>query len=341
MSTTLARWFGRAVLPAFAAVPILSGCEAPDVQERAEEEASQEEEEAALGASGLGVVLPEDVEPPEPGDDPRSFFDDIHPLEGEVQRVTFASDGRRLLMGHLPPEGEDMMIYQMEGTEEGWEQPAPVPIEQADGAESPAISPDDAYLMYASTQDYEHEEIGHYNVWMASEAGEGWSTPVPPPGLNTLTMDSDPSLSGDGNLTFVSERDEQGLDIFVAELEAGRFQEVENLGDDVNAAADDRYPFFHPEEAFILFSSDRDNPGGPQDLYITYREDGDWSEAEPLEGLNTDEDEYAPTLSPGGEYLFFNRGDEDVYWVHVEAAGVELPEPEEEVADEDEEEAGG
>lgn len=340
MSTTLTRWFGRGALPAFAAVPILAGCEAPDLQERAEEQAEEAEEEGLLGAPGLGVLLPDGVEAPGPQDEAEPFFDAFYPLEGPVHRVTFSSDGQQLIMAYEAPEGDQPMIYQMAGDEQGWDQPTPVPIDQDGGAESPAMSPDDAYLMWASTQEWEHENIGHYNVWMASGSPGAWGRPVPPPGLNTLTMDADPSLSGDGNLTFASERDGQGLDIFVANLEGGRFQDIENLGDEINSPADDRYPFFHPDEAFIVFSSDRDNPGGAQNLYITYNEGGEWTEAEPLDAVNTDASEHAPTLAPGGEYLFFNRGDEDVYWVHAEAAGIELPgDPVAE--EEDDEQVGG
>jgi hypothetical protein len=62
-------------------------------------------------------------------------------------------------------------------------------------------------------------------------------------------------------------------------------------------------------------------------LYVSYFRDGVWTEAMPINGVNTWEFEYTPVLSPDGKYLFFARlglTTSSIYQIDLSATGINL-----------------
>ena len=86
-----------------------------------------------------------------------------------------------------------------------------------------------------------------------------------------------------------------------------------NMGDGLNSSANDYGPTLSAANDVLLFTSKRhkrkqglkevDN----EDLMISYRQDDDWSTAEPLEGINSPYNEGSACLSPDGNTVYFAR----------------------------------
>ena len=114
-----------------------------------------------------------------------------------------------------------------------------------------------------------------------------------------------------------------GIGIYRAEFINGEYTEPKPLPSSINKADFLNWtPFIAPDESYLLFSSncqDPDNDWG--DLYISLRlADGSWTNPANLgEAVNSPGQERFPMLSPDGKYLFFTRPTaeyhQDVFWV--------------------------
>ena len=86
-----------------------------------------------------------------------------------------------------------------------------------------------------------------------------------------------------------------------------------NMGDGINSPSGDYGPTLSAGNDALLFTSKRNKRQqglkevDNEDLMISYHQDGDWSVAEPLEGINSPYNEGSACLSPDGNTLFFAR----------------------------------
>lgn len=96
-----------------------------------------------------------------------------------------------------------------------------------------------------------------------------------------------------------------GWDLWQAELRDGRWMDPRPLP--ANSAANDFDPFFSADGHWLYFFSNREGGFGGDDLYrVALSDDGGYGQAENLgAGVNTDGDEWAPTLSNDGKRLLF------------------------------------
>ncbi len=91
----------------------------------------------------------------------------------------------------------------------------------------------------------------------------------------------------------------------------------------INTGRWNAHPFIAPDESYILWDGQRNNPVRNADLFVSFRQpDGTWGEAIKMgDEINTDESESGARVTPDGKYLFFNRMVEratdnvDIYWV--------------------------
>ena len=86
-----------------------------------------------------------------------------------------------------------------------------------------------------------------------------------------------------------------------------------NMGDGINSSSNDYGPTLSAANDILLFTSKRHKRKQGlkevtnEDLMISYQQDGDWSIAEPLEGVNSLYNEGSACLSPDGNTIFFSR----------------------------------
>ena len=134
------------------------------------------------------------------------------------------------------------------------------------------------------------------------------------------------SISPDGkSFYFVSDNEKEtlgGKDIFVARMNAlGRWENPENLGNDINTPYDEEAVFIAPDGNTLYFSSKGHNAMGGYDVFRSERNDlGEWSFPVNLGyPVNSPDDDVFYKVTPDSRYGFYsaNRmgglGGRDIY----------------------------
>lgn len=138
--------------------------------------------------------------------------------------------------------------------------------------------------------------------------------------LNTEYDEVFPGIALDGTIVFGSPRPGSlgGQDLYEATPTAGGYT-VRQLTE-INSTASDNNPLIFPDGQTLIFYSGRPRGFGAVDLYVSRRlADGTWGEPVNLgPEVNTEEGEYAPSLSADGRVLFFARGPK-VYGINLDA----------------------
>jgi hypothetical protein len=188
-------------------------------------------------------------------------------------------------------------------------------------------SPDGQRLFFSSSRPSNNWLT--FNIWMCERQGSTWSEPVKL-AINSPGIDYAGNCTASGTLYFSSERDGP-IAIFRSVPVAGEYITVEKLPSPINIGSNEQYPWIAPDESYLIFTSNRQ---GNKDLYISYRNlDNSWTEPVNLAPpVSTGEDEWNPTVSPDGKYIFYGRGrvidgtneNLDLYWVSTRGF---LPDP--------------
>ncbi len=131
-----------------------------------------------------------------------------------------------------------------------------------------------------------------------------------------------PSLSPDGrHLFFCSDSPEGsgGFDLYVSELENGRWTQPVNLGPEVNSSENEVFPFMH-ENGRLYFASRGHGQTRDLDIYYTEQVNGVWKEPVHLpEPFNSRYDDYGLIFTPemdSGYFVTDRRGSDDI-WLAV------------------------
>jgi outer membrane protein OmpA-like peptidoglycan-associated protein len=160
-------------------------------------------------------------------------------------------------------------------------------------------------------------------IYSVTKKGKTWSNET------TLPFNSDeyscahPTLNEDGTkLYFASDMPGGfgGMDIYVSEVEGGKYGPPTNLGPGVNTEGHEVFPFIH-KSGRLYFASDGHLGLGAMDiLYVDPKDGGTWSAPEnPGAPINTKDNDFAITLNDDGTtgFLASNRtggsGRDDIY----------------------------
>ena len=184
----------------------------------------------------------------------------------------------------------------------------------------PFISFDGQRLFFTSDRD-KHTKENVRDLYFVNKLSTGWSEPVK---LNT-PVNSDYteyffSQSKKGTIYFASNRPGGNgvLDIYFIKPDNGEYKEVNNMGSVINKGYTGD-PCIAPDESYIIFPSARSEGADNVDLYISFNENGSWTNPVNMgNSINTKANEYGAFFSPDSEYLFFIRHDgkkSDIYWV--------------------------
>jgi hypothetical protein len=117
-----------------------------------------------------------------------------------------------------------------------------------------------------------------------------------------------PFLSDDGRRLFFCSDAPGGLggfDIYVSNLENGRWGKPENLGSNINTAKNEVFPFLH-QSGRLYFASRGHNQRGDLDIYFTVNIDGQWQKPVTLaEPFNSTNDDYGLILNAAADTGYF------------------------------------
>jgi hypothetical protein len=85
-----------------------------------------------------------------------------------------------------------------------------------------------------------------------------------------------------------------------------KFNEVINLGANINTPYKEAHPTLTADGCTMYFESDRPGGYGKQDIYVSYKVDGVWQQAQNMGTvINTSNHETNPFISPDGNVLYF------------------------------------
>ncbi len=194
----------------------------------------------------------------------------------------------------------------------------------------PALNINNSVLLMASKRhrktigdkDWYNEDL----FWAVRESEENWLKAEPLEGINTQYNEGSPCISRDGTrLYFIRCESPDGFgncDLYMAELISdGNWDNVRNLGAEVNSAGWDSHPSLSHSEDTLFFASDREGGFGSTDIYYCVKQGGKWSKARNLGPvINTKDAEASPFYHPVHDVFYFssngqlmNFGEFDIY----------------------------
>jgi hypothetical protein len=249
-----------------------------------------------------------------PGEVPEVFAEDILPIGERMHAaVAFGSRGLEMFWHEIPPRM--MFIRYIDGT---WSEPQTPEFVQEFRCLQPFFQPRSNRLYFASSMPGGE---GGMDIWFVDRFGGAWGAPENiGASINTENNEMQPSLTAEGAMYYVARIEGKMFErgIFRSRLAAGQYLLRVRLPEPVNTPLFIDYtPCIAPDESYLLFSSNRQNPDKEFcQIYITFlREDGSWSTpVNVCRRLGFDLDARFPALSPDGRYLFFS-GPEHMHWV--------------------------
>ncbi|MEM1270746.1 MAG: hypothetical protein AAGI08_11950 [Bacteroidota bacterium] len=209
-----------------------------------------------------------------------AWTDPVHVIgtpDFSAQDPMLSLDGRRLYFISKPEGHGD--IWFIEREEEGWSAPVrlPAPIN---------TEHNEYYISFAETgelafaSDRAAEQLGDYDVYLTTAAGNTFTEPVPlPRPVNTRLYEADPFLSPDGTyLLFASNRrggpeGSLGLrDLYVSFRDGeGQWTEPKNLGPEVNSAGLELCPYANVTLGRLFYTSRKNIHSVDLDLVTKHR----------------------------------------------------------------------
>jgi Tol biopolymer transport system component len=229
--------------------------------------------------------------------------------------TTITPDGKTLYFVRVMSEDKDV-IHESYFSKGQWTEPKPVSFTSVYSDTDPLLSPDGSRLFFMTTRPTEGSEPKEdYDIWVVGRRSNGWEEPTPiSPLINTDYYEGFPSTSNKGTLYFFR-ANEPGFteqDIWFSRYSDGKYQTPVRLGPHINTEYWDGHPLISPDEAYLVFYSQKPGGYGSCDLYVSHNENGEWSEPHNLgPSVNTDVCEMVPFISADKKYLYFTRVDKE------------------------------
>lgn len=265
-------------------------------------------------------------------------------------RITFTPDGATAYYsvseGWFPATREATIMTSRRQEDGTWAPPEAASFSGIHSDMDPFITPDGRRLYFSSNRPVDGAAREAFDIWYVERTAGGWGDPIRlGPEVNSDSDELYASQSADGTLYFAS--GPPGLaagetwNLFAAEPRGAGFAPREAL-DGVNtplspdaddpAATWDFNPEISPDGQVLLFTSLRPGGHGAGDLYVSFLRDGAWTEPRNLgPPVNTEADEYHPTISRDGRTLHFVRAilapeivPGNFYSIALDALSVEL-----------------
>lgn len=216
-------------------------------------------------------------------------------------------DGKMLLFNRTNQDRSEMYLMVSRWENGKWSEPKNVHFSDGTYRDvDPSFTPDGRYLFFSSDRPLKSRMRDDFNIWVAQiDNGKIGKPQALTQNVNSENTEIFSSVTKAGHLYF-SRRGGNIRDIVRCELKDKKYQPAEiinlNTGD-----AKIGNPMIAPDESYIIFNSDDLNGMGSADLYICWKNnDGTWSAPKNMgEEVNSEYVEFAPSISPDGQYLYF------------------------------------
>jgi len=261
-----------------------------------------------------------------PGNIPEIFAPGIVSTEkNEHSAAIFSKDGNELFWSYYTKGNHIIMFMKQE--KDGWTKPAELLKNCRYRMGNPFFSADWTKLIYFSDRK-EKRDDGTLNIdfWYMEKQDDVWCNAqllIFLPNSNKWQLNG--CQTANGNFYFTSKVDEKNMEfqLYISTYNGKNWEPAKPLDDCLNESAINWTPYVSPDESYIIFSSDREgvNDGfNACDLFISFKDHNNkW--ITPINmgcNINTNELERFPWVSPDGKYLFFVRGQGDIYWVSTD-----------------------
>ncbi len=216
------------------------------------------------------------------------------------------------------------IIYKFDFNKEAFEnlEEIPLPIESPNS--DVYVNPKGNLMLFSSLMpEYEQDTISDWNIWKSIRKNGEWQTPKPFFSENLEGNQFYPWLTNSGNLYFaITPHGSQNSDLYVSKYSEGRYEEPIPLPKRINSDKLEGDAYVSPDESFLIFAGfEREQNLGKSDLFISFNENGDWSE--PLwlgEEINSEGYDGSPFVTEDEKFLIFtsSRGstDDNVFFNH-------------------------
>ena len=286
-------------------------------------------------SAGNAAETPAAVQPPSPAEVTGLYFGQQPPAHGAAvfapglvslprgegefaERPVFSPDGRECFFDVTDYKTKTFTSVAMRCENGVWSKPEPAFFSRNGGFQA-SIAPDGQTLYFAGPSPTDPKVRG---IWMSQRESSGWADPVflhPP--VNTAAGAGFPCAVRDGALYyFVLSGSDKGLHRAPrVDRHFSRAETVPAFQPRSNCIFGDF--FVAPDESYLVIYSTLPDNLGNGELYVSFRNaDGNWTAPRNLgPEVNTQGYDFAPSLSPDGQYLFFTRdvpGDTGkVYWI--------------------------
>jgi hypothetical protein len=219
-------------------------------------------------------------------------------------------DGNALLF--VTDMGEDgSLIVAYTSRENDWVEPVELPKtvnNKSSFLKGFALSADGKTMFFTSAK---APVVGGYDILSSELKGKTWTEPqnlfMP---INSKTNEGCPSPSADGKSLYfmrcdnMDHRSATGCKLFrVDKKPNGQWSEPTELPANINTG-NSQSPRIMADSETLIFASDKMVGGkGGMDLFVTRLIDGAWSNPQPLNFVNSEEDDQFVTVSALGRYL--------------------------------------
>ena len=245
--------------------------------------------------------------------------------------ITFNSDMSELFFQRKNSVEGSHNIYTMKLIDGKWTAPILAPFSTSlENLElHPRLNQNGDRLYFGSRRPHSSDSIGStkFRQWYVDKNNGIWGTPkllLPSLFEGEWIMCVSPAMND--NLYFTSKEKSQTLEHeanYYAIHSNGSYDSIQRMNDTVNFVGKWRaHPYIAPDESYIIFDAETTDIPENGDLFISFNNNGTWSQVYSLgPKINTEMSETTATVSPDGNYLFFDRGvektgeDGNTYWV--------------------------
>lgn len=240
---------------------------------------------------------------------PRLFAPEVVSSAHEEFGAAFSPDGNTVYFNRADPTRFTFQLIMVSHFKGGrWTRPEVAPFSGRWRDIDPALSPDGKRLFFASNRPV--EEGGpvrqDFDVWVVEREARGWSAPRHVPEASTAESETNTSVTADGSL-YVTRMPVGGKRaIYRHAWKDGRYGPGEKLPAPVNTEHGAGNHYISPDERYLLFSSES-RPGslGRYDLWVSFRQDGGWSEPRNLGAAVNRGDVLTPVVVPARGVLVY------------------------------------
>ncbi|MDD4703273.1 MAG: OmpA family protein [Bacteroidales bacterium] len=246
---------------------------------------------------------------------------------------TLTADEQTFIFTSLIPDTIDFGLriqmvedfFETNKVEGKWEKAKkmPTPFNSLENEGALSISPDGrtAYFTRCNARD----GFGSCDLYYSERIGRRWTEPKNMGGVvNSSGWDSQPTIASDGRtLFFVSNRygGKGQNDIwYTYKQDNGRWRKPINLDSTINTPGNEMYPFIHPSNTTLYFSSDYHAGMGGMDIFYANIVNGRFTPPQNIGyPVNTSSDETSFIVSPSGKKAIFSAelkggfGGKDLY----------------------------